>query len=99
MTDVIVSADTVTRPVAPPTVQVELPAPSAPADEMLPQYGCDVVLKRINGPIDSGTDGSGLRQALQRERQAEPLVEWSGKNMPIPGEHESTGKQLRKASE
>ena len=100
MVDVIQSGDTITRPVSPPpTVQVELPAPVAPADEMLPQDGGDVVLKRISDPIDSGPDGSGLREAMRREREAEPLVAWSGKNMPIPSEHESHSRQIKRASE
>jgi len=102
MTDVIVSADTVTRPVAPPTVHVELPAPSAPADEMLPSDPQNVVTRRLPGePIHLDETGEALRQEIRssRERAAEPLVEWSAKNMPIPGDSESTAKQIKRASE
>jgi len=104
MTDVVIqSGDTLTRSVTPPpTVHVELPPPTAPADgEMLPQDGGDVVLKRVSDPIDSGPDGSGLREALRREREEaqQPLVEWSGKNMPVPGDHESHARQIKRASE
>src|SRR5262245_42381250 len=100
MTDVVIqSGDTLTRSVSPPaTVAVQMePAPVGP--EQLPQDGEDVRLKRISDPIRLGEDGAGLRAAL-RKREADPITEWrAGEALPPPGEHESTGKQLRKASE
>src|SRR5215471_629961 len=102
MPDVIVSGNTVIRPVdksPPPTVEVEMPAPAAPA-EQLPQDGDDVRLKRINDPITLSQDGRELRDEIGRQgREPDPIYEWKAGALPEAGEHESFGKQIKRASE
>src|SRR5262245_60144447 len=86
MVDVIQSGDTITRPVSPPpTVHVELPAPTAPADEMLPQ-GENVVTKRLPGePIPLSEDGRELRDELRRRKEGGDalIYEWKGAICPF----------------
>src|SRR5262249_30617014 len=103
MPDVIVSGDTVTRSIdksPPPTIEVEMPAPAAPADQ-LPQDGDDVRFKRINDPIALSQDGRELRDEIRRRNgdSDDPIYEWKADQaMPPPGEHESFGKQIKRAT-
>jgi len=104
MSDVIVSGDTVSRPVdksPPPTVEVQMEPPAAPA-EQLPNDGEDIVLRRIEGePIHMDESGDALRKEIRarRERESDPIVEWKADALPDAGEHESFGKQIKRASE
>jgi hypothetical protein len=102
MSEVIVSGNVaVTKAPAPaPVVKVDMPAPVAPA-ETIPQDSGDVRLKHVSDPIEFGDNGAALRKEIrrqERERDA-PIVEWRAEDaMPPPGEHESWGKQLKRAS-
>jgi len=97
MSDVIISGDVAVRK-PPPSIEVELPAPVAPA-ERLPQ-GEDVVTKRLPGePIIMDESGDALRKEIRREREPDRIYEWKGRNLPIPGESESHDNQIRRASQ
>jgi hypothetical protein len=82
-----------------------LPAPVGP--ERLPHDGEDVRLKRIGGaPIQLDETGGALRDEIRARKDAAlgdqakvaPVLEWDAKILPVPGEHESTESQLRRAA-
>jgi hypothetical protein len=77
-----------------------MPPPVAPA-ETIPQDSGDIRLKHVSDPIEFGDNGAALRKEIRRQEreQAAPIVEWRAEDaMPPPGEHESWGKQLKRAS-
>jgi hypothetical protein len=104
MPDVIVSGNTVIRTIdksPPPTIEVEMPPPAAPA-EQLPQDGDDVRVKRINDPITLSVDGRELRDEIRRQKgdSEDPPYVWRAEQaMPPPGEHEGYHRQIKRASE
>src|SRR5215831_7138441 len=100
MTDVVISGDVAVRraPEPPPTIEVQMPAPVAPA-EQLSQDGDDVRLKRIAGePIELDVEGKALRAEIP-EREPDPIYEWKAGALPEAGEHENFSKQIKRASE
>jgi len=101
VTDVVqISGDVAVRkaPEPPPTIEVQMPAPVAPS-EQLPQDGDDIRLKRIGGePIELDVEGKALRAEIP-ERAPDVLYEWKAGALPEAGEHENFSKQIKRASE
>src|SRR5262249_12278617 len=96
---VVISGDVASRPVSPPpTIEVELPPPTAPAEQLPNEGEENIVLRRIEGePIHMDDQGEALRKEI-RARKEPDLVEWKAPLLPIPGPSASHDKQLRRAS-
>jgi hypothetical protein len=100
VSEVVISGNVaVTKAPAPsPTIKVDMPPPVAP-DKTIPQDSGDIRLRHISDPIEL-SEGQGLREEIRRQkREADPIYEWKADALPEAGEHESFGKQIRRASE
>jgi hypothetical protein len=57
-------------------------------------------LKHVSDPIELGDDGAAFRKEIRRQKgEPDPITEWRADALPEAGEHESFGKQIRRASE